>query len=484
MARDHLAALDSFVLERMQETRLPGLAVTLVSPGATCDHRVFGFRDIEARRPVSPRTQFGLGSITKVFTALAVFQLCDRGLLDLDDRIDQWLDIDLAPHGEPVRIWHLLSHTSGIPGLGYSESKMSDEWFMSGIPVATEADLLAFLQGAEAWAVCPPGERWFYLNEGYLLLGRLIAQRAGQSYTQYVEQHILAPLQMERTHFARTRFEADEDAATPYLHDRDGKRFVGANLYGEMPAAGGLVSCAEDMAKLVVALLNGGQMANGAQLISRESLEQMRTPRVPLPQVDTSITFGPFRNEDGGENEDGREHAQKDAPIHAGYFGCGLQITQNFYGEDLVGHGGGIMGGTSHLSLLPERGVGVVLLSNAHGYPMAQLAMVALARMLGESPHNLPFLRIERALARLAGTYTSFRNTIRAEVTPLGDLLRFTIRYHHEDRSSILVPLHLSEDLARFQTFSSGRNMVVEFRSDDDGIVLIFERYKFQKQRT
>ena len=140
------------------------------------------------------------------------------------------------------------------------------------------------------------------------------------------------------------------------------------------------------------------------------------------------------------------------------------------------------MGGTSYLALIPERRVGAVLLSNAHGYPMAQFAMVALARMLGESPQNLPFLRIEDLLARLAGSYTSFRSTIRAEVTPLGDLLRFTIRYHHEDRSSLLIPLHLSEDRARFQTFSNARNMVVEFCLDDDGISLLFERYKFRKQ--
>lgn len=474
--REHLAALDSFVLERMQQTHLPGLAVSLISSKTACDHRVFGFRDVEARRPVTPRTLFGLGSITKVFTALAIFQLRDRGLLDLDDRLDRWLDVEIKPYGEPVRVWHLLSHTSGIPALGFSESKMSDEWFMSGIPVATEADLLAFLQGADAWAVCPPGERWFYLNEGYLLLGRLIAQRAGMPYTDYVERHILAPLRMDRTHFARTPLAHDEDAATPYLHDRDGRRFVGAHLYGEMPAAGGLISCAEDMAQLVFALLNEGRLADGMQLISRDALQQMRTPRVSLPQEETGITLDPVRSHSGADRT-------SNAPVHEGYFGCGLQILRNFYGDEIVGHGGGIMGGTTQLALMPERGLGVVLLSNAHGYPMAQLSMVALSYMLGESPAHLPFLRIEKALARLAGLYTSFRNTIRAEVTPLGDLLRFTIRYHHEDRSSILVPLHLSEDLARFQTFSSGRQMEVEFRLDDDGIDLVFERYKFRKQR-
>jgi CubicO group peptidase (beta-lactamase class C family) len=279
---------------------------------------------------------------------------------------------------------------------------------------------------------------------------------------------------MERTHFARTRFEPDENAATPYMRDRDDKFFEGAYLYGEMPAAGGLVSCAEDMAQLVVALLNDGQLADGTQLISSGALQQMRTPRVTLPQEETSITFGPFRDE--------VDHVENDAPVHEGHFGCGLQVFQNFYGHDLIGHGGGIMGGTSYLALMPERGVGAVLLSNGHGYPMAQFAMVALARMLGESPHHLPFLRIEKMLARLVGSYSSFRNTIRAEVTPLGDLLRFTIRYHHEDRSSILIPLHLSEDFASFQTFSNGRNMVVEFRLDDDGISLLFERYKFRKQ--
>ena len=132
---ENLIALDSFVLARMQETHLPGLALSLIQVDGESDHRVFGFRDIETRRSVTPRTLFGLGSITKVFTALAVFQLCDRGLLDLDDRIDRWLELDLKPYGEPIRVWHLLSHTSGIPALGFSESKMSDEWFMHGIPV-------------------------------------------------------------------------------------------------------------------------------------------------------------------------------------------------------------------------------------------------------------------------------------------------------------------------------------------------------------
>lgn len=466
-------ALQAFVLEKMQETRIPGLSVSLVGRERAPYHRTFGFRDLETRRPVTTRTIFGLGSITKVFTAIGVMQLRDRGLLALDDPLDAHLGIDLRPFGQRLRIWHLLSHSSGIPALGFSESKMSTDWFMSGVPVATEADLDVFLQGAGEWAASEPGKRWFYLNEGYLLLGRLIARLSGQSYTEYVQEQILTPLNMQRTRFSRTRFEQVGDAATPYMRDRDGVLFPGATLYGEMPAAGGLASCAEDMAQFAQALLQAGRLPGGRQLLAADSVQEMQTPRVPLPQEAADISF---------QTIDTR-NAQASGP-YQGYFGCGLQVWRNFYGLDLIAHGGGVMGGTTYLAYLPERDLGLVLLANAHGYPLGQLAMVLLAWILGENPAQLSFLQLDRALKQLTGTYESFRSTMRADVTDNGDgsTLRFTIRYHHEDRTSILVPLYIGDDQWRFETYSGGRRMEVTFRRHENGIDLLFERYKFRNR--
>ena len=477
MNAEAIRVLDSFVLERMQTSRMPGLAVSVIERGKDNYQRAYGFRDLETRQPVTSRTIFGLGSITKVFTTVAIMQLRDRGILKLDDRIDGYLDMDLKPHGEPIRVWHLLSHTSGIPALGFSESKMSAEWFMSGIPIATDEDLLAFMDGAAEWAACEPGKRWFYLNEGYLLLGRLIARLSGQSYTEYIEQNILAPLEMERTHFSRTRLERVEDAATPYMRRRDGDLFVGAYLYGDMPAAGGLASCAEDMARFAEVLLNEGRLANGGRILSADSLRQMQSPRISLPQVPAEIGYHVFAEPEVAGDQ------PETAPAYQGYFGCGLQIYRNFYGYDLMAHGGGIMGGTTYLAYIPECGLGIVLLCNAHGYPLGQLAMVSLAHLLGKNPQELPFLQIDSALERLVGSYESFRSTIQAEVMREGDLLRFTICYHHEDRSSILIPLYLGEDHARFETVLGGRRMEVAFYQHEGGTDVLFERYKFRKRR-
>ncbi len=476
MNADAVNALHSFVLEKMQGTHMPGLSVSVIERGKVHLHRAFGFRDLETRQPVTSRTIFGLGSITKVFTAIAILQLHDRGILDLNDRLDRYLDIDLMPFGQPIRIWHLLSHSSGIPALGLSESKMSTDWFMSGIPVATEEDLFAFLDGVSIWAACEPGRRWYYLNEGYLLLGQLIAHLSGQPYTEYIEQHILAPLQMERTRFSRTRRVQDKDAATPYMRGRDGDLFVGAALYGEMPAAGGLASCAQDMSRFAEVLLHEGSFPNGGQLLTADSLRQMQTPRIPLPQEPAEIDC---REPDA---KSGTGEHPKIAAAYQGYFGCGLQIYRNFYGFDLMAHGGGIMGGTSYLAYLPECGLAIVLLANAHGYPLGQMAMVFLAQLLGKNYVELPFVQIDRALEPLVGSYESFRSTILAEVTREGDLLRFTIRYNHEHRSSILVPLCLGEDHLRFETFSGGRRMEVDFYRNERGIDVLFERYKFRRR--
>ena len=165
-----LAKLESFILDKMIETRLPGLSMALLHKGEVIT-RNFGFKDLGNRTPPSSDTLFGLGSITKVFTAVAIMQLHDKGLLKLDDPVNKYLDVDLEPS---IHIKHLLSHSSGIPALGYSESKLSERWWLDGYPIARLEDVLTFMQGSENWIQAKPGERWFYLNEGYLLLGAII----------------------------------------------------------------------------------------------------------------------------------------------------------------------------------------------------------------------------------------------------------------------------------------------------------------------
>ncbi len=336
---------------------------------------------------------------------------------------------------------------------------------MTGFPVADGDDLMVFLEGAASWAAFPPGERWFYLNEGYMLLGLLIEKLSGQGYREYVNEHILAPLGMSRTVWGAEEIAADPDAATPYMLDRAGQHRIGANLISDLPAGGGLVSNVPDMSRFLLMFLHGGVAADGTRVVSQESLAQMAQPRVAMPQ----------------EREAGVVEGVEALSGPAAFFGCGLQIQEEFAGLQLLAHGGGVMGGTTYIAFSPEAQVGVVLLSNGHGYPMGQLALIALATLLGREPEQLPFLRRQRLMRRLLGRYEAFRGTIQAELRPLGEMAELVLHFHHEDRKVPLMPLYLGEKEARFVALSGGRRLTAEFHHTDDGTTLVYERYKFRR---
>ena len=459
------STLEAFVLDKMAETKLPALSFAIIENGTVTHQRSLGFRDIERRLPATPQTLFGIGSVTKVFTAVAIMQLQDRGHLQVDDPVSKYLDLDLQPFGEPIRIRHFLSHTSGIPALGLAESKHSDRWFMTGLPVADGQDVLTFMQGAEDWAHDKPGQRWFYLNEGFILLGLIIEQVSGQSYADYVTEHILEPLGMHRSYFDRELVEREADVATPYMLDNDGRPFVGTNLYSQIPAAGGLVSNTEDMARFTSMFLNGGLTADATRIISQEALQAMMEPRIALPPVKADLGFP----------------ACGDDAEYPGSWGYGLVIHRDFFGHEMAGHGGGVMGASAYMAFIPDRKIGVALQANGHGYPLGQLAVYALAAMLGEDPEQLTFQRRERLLDELQGPYESFRDTMRAEVTRNGDLLELRILLHPVNRVVPLIPLDLDEQAPRFFTFVGGRRISVEFSRSAEGVELVYERYKFRK---
>lgn len=462
MQQEAIAQLESFILEKMTKSKIPGLSLVLLENSQVIHQRNFGFRDLQQRVPPTSETLFGLGSITKVFTALGIMQLRDKGLLSVDDPVSNYLEVRLESFGKAVCIKHLLSHSSGLPALGYSESKMSERWWMDGYPISSVEDVLTFMHGAEPWAWAKPGERWFYLNEGYILLGASIERVSGQRYIDYIHEHVLEPLGMKRSFFKREEVERETDRATPYLQDRDSNLFVGSNLYSEIPAAGGLVSTANDMTKFVKMFLRGGR-TDINEFINRESLELMQAPFVAIPTEDM-----PLFSE------------QADIPRQNNFYGLGLQVQKDFFGQTVIGHGDGVMGGTTYFAYIPERQIAVLLLANAHGYPMSQLALASLAYLLSEDFRQLSFIRLDNLLEQLVGKYASFRETILAEVKRKGDGLELTLKFKHEDRIVTLFPVSFSKDTAYFQTFSGGRRLQVEFRLSNH-TDLIYERYAFRK---
>lgn len=447
--------LAKFIFEKTAETKLPGLSVALVKNNEVIWTKAFGFRDLESGLAATPYTLYGIGSVTKSFTALCIMQLAEQEKLSVDDPVDKYVPFDIRPEGEPIRIWHLMTHSSGIPALAYAEAVIrgvtgaGENW----LPIASYSDLLTFMEDARSWTIGRPGERWFYLNEGYVLLGAIIEKCSDMPYEEYVKQHVLAPLGMNRTFFGKEEVEKDQDVATPYVITRKSERKPSTYPYGGVSSDGGLIGNVLDLARYVTMFLGWGDY-DDVRVISRNSIEIMETPRVTIPYQ------GPFGEE--------------------GY-GFGLWIHPDFLGRTLIGHGGSVLVSTAYIGFIPEERVGIALLANGSGYSLSQFGMYGLALLLGEDPETLPFVQRDRALAELVGTYETYKGTMKAEVKRSGDFLTIEIRDRYTDLIVPLVPEATDGRLRLFYTIDSGRRLPVEFRVKEGEIDLLYERHRLRK---
>jgi CubicO group peptidase (beta-lactamase class C family) len=449
------AKLENFIFEKLSETKLPGLSLALVRGDEIVWQRGFGFRDLSCGLPATPHTLCSIASLTKSFTCIAVMQLMEQGKLNLEDPINIHIPYTLKSEGEPVRIWHLMSHSSGIPALAYAESVIrsvigaGEHW----LPIGSYADMLTFMQEAEDWAISKPGERWFYLNEGYVLLGMLVEKCSGMPYQEFVKTRILLPLGMERSFFEKKEVEADQDAAVPYIITRDGERKPSVYPFGAISSDGGIISNVIDLAKYISMFLGWGKFSD-TQILSRESVEAMQVARVRTP---LEGSFG-----------------------EVGY-GYGLGIVPDFYGRKLVSHGGNVGVATAYIAFIPQENVGIALLSNGEGYPMNNFGMFGLALMLEEDPERLPFVSRERALKGLEGTYETYKGTMQVWVKKSGDFLMIEMKDRYTDVIVPLIPVRLGKNLRTFYTLTNGNKLPIEFRVRKDQTDLIYERYYMRK---
>ena len=450
------AKLENFIFEKVSASKLPGVAAALVKDDQIIWSCGFGYRSLENSTPATPSSLYCIGSVSKSFTSLAVLQLAEQGKLSLTDPVDKYLDFDLKPFGEKILIWHFLSHTSGIPALAYAEAvihaAMGEEEYW--IPAASANDLLTFMQDAGDWAESKPGERWFYLNEGYELLGAIIEKVSGLKYEDYVEKHILGPLGMKNSSFKKEVVEKNPDFATPYIVTADGKRLPTTYPYGSVSAAGGLISSPEDMAKVISMYLNWGKTPSG-QLLSRESLQDMQTPRIPTPHLEN-----PFGSYD---------------------YALGLGVLPDFLGNKLVGHSGSVGSATAYMGFIPEKKLGVVVLTNGSGYSTSFMGQYALALALGEDPEKLPFVQKENLLKKLSGNYETYKGTTKVQVRPAGDFLMVVSKGKYGSSTVPLIPLELTKDKQVFYTLSGGNKVLAEFKMEEGKTTFIYERYAYRK---
>jgi len=237
----------------MKERRIPGLQIAVVKDGQLVLSENYGLANVENKVPVTSATLFPLNSGTKAFTGVAMMQLAQRGLVELDAPVARYLD-DLPESWRDIRVRQLLAHTSGLPEI------VEETGLMAG---GTESAMWKAVKARPAQT--PPGERFAYNQTNYGLLAQIIVNQSGLSYEQYVAQRQFAVADMRSSTFGDS-YDPVPNAATIYSYFP--RRSLAANdadrlsrwLY-EMPyslnAGGGLMSTANDVARWVIALSDG-----------------------------------------------------------------------------------------------------------------------------------------------------------------------------------------------------------------------------------
>lgn len=262
-------AIDRYVTSEMRAARIPGMALGIVYNGEIAYLKGYGIAD-GTGHPVTPQTPFGLGSISKSFTALAIMQLAEEGRVDLDAPVRTYLPaFRLADPAasERITVRHLLNQVSAISTFAGDEAFCAD-------PRATADDLIAGM------ATLAPqgrvGETYQYSNLNYIVLGAIVEAASGQPYGEYVCQRIFAPLSMTHSHVTYAEAEADGMAAGH-------QSFFGFPVQKREPfraasvATGQLVSSAEDMSRYLLMWLSEGAL-DGATLVSPQGVQALQLP--------------------------------------------------------------------------------------------------------------------------------------------------------------------------------------------------------------
>jgi CubicO group peptidase (beta-lactamase class C family) len=334
------APLDARIAARLEQHRIPGAVALVTDRSRVLYRRAFGVADTTTRLPMTPETIFRIASMTKPVTSVAAMQLVERGRVGLDDPVAAILPELTRPQGQrAITLRHLLTHTSGL-GYNFTSEVVRDFKPPEGQRIVVGPLLF------EA------GDRWLY-GTSTDWVGRLVERISGKTLDAYFAEHILAPLGMRDTSF---NVPEPKQGRLAVIHRRqaDGT-FVAQPAplvrVTEFNGGGGLFSTADDYARFLRMLLNGGTL-DGARVLSKASVEAMSRNQIGTLGVPALRTAMPERSADFAFVNDGRDK-----------WGLGFLIAAaGVPGKRAAGSlsWGGI--NNTHFWIDPERGLAGILL--------------------------------------------------------------------------------------------------------------------------
>ncbi len=364
-SRQITAKIDEYMKSAVEVERFSG-SILVARDGQVIVSKGYGMANVELDVPNTPKTVFRLASITKQFTATAIMMLQERGKLNVNDPFCKYLT-DCPPVWQPITIRHLLTMTSGIPGVTALELGP-----LRGLPVPWDQWLEATGKKPLDFA---PGEKFKYANSGYTLLGFIIERVSGKSYGEFLQENIFTPLGMKQTGYEDPR-RIIKNRATGY------RQLPGDPItnvpYAEMIglyAAGGIYSTTEDLLLWDKALYTD-------KLLSRKSIDEM---------------FTPFK-----EMYPGKAYAY-------GWW------TSQKSGRQEIAHGGNLAGFITYIARYPSERVTVIVLSNNGRGSSGKISGVLSAIVFG-APYEMPKER--KAVAVASSVLDKYAGQYQAQFPP------------------------------------------------------------------
>jgi CubicO group peptidase (beta-lactamase class C family) len=383
-----LAALDKSLGEAFEKAKVPGASVAVIEHGEVALVRAYGLADVAANKPATPESVFRAGSISKSIVGIAVMMLVEEGRLDLDARLS-----DLAPElkfdnpweaTDPVRLVHLMEHTSGFDDIGFHH------YLLDGTRMPLLQAIEKYGPYRSRWK---PGSYASYCNSGPVIAGYIVEKASGMSWADFTRTRIFEPLGMKSAYWDRDPAIADRIAKS---YRSDGKT---EEPYMDIPGkpAGALNVEARDLAKLALMMIGRGSY-NGVTLLTPESVARIETPHTTLA---SRLGLAP------------------------GY-GLGNMALPRAKGI-FHGHDGGIDGFLSTYAYEADNAAGLVIMINAPQGEALQAAETIFTYLQRDWPEVAPVeIKTEVAeLEALTGIYQSMTPR-QQQLTPLEALANWT----------------------------------------------------------
>jgi CubicO group peptidase (beta-lactamase class C family) len=410
-AKDALNGWDAFADSVRDQWHAAGVAMAIVKDGKILLSKGYGYRDVEAKAPVTEKTIFAIGSSTKAFTTFVMGTLVDDGKLDWNKPVRDWIpefklaDATATDHITPL---DLVTHRSGMP-------RHDLMWYGTNYTRAEMVRRMQYLEFNEDFRTA-----WQYNNLMYLTAGYLVERITGKSWEDNVRARIFEPLHMSRSNFSVADSQKSDDFAFPYDEHEDAARRIDFRDISNIGPAGSINSSITDMSAWLRVQLGSGEF-EGRRIIQAPTLKDLHTPHMTM----------------------GGDLTPETETLPVGY-GLGWFIDV-YRGVRRVHHGGNIDGFSCLVTLVPDKDLGIVVLVNQNGSAVpGLLTNHALDRLLALPTRAWS----DEALARRATLKATIKEGEKLKevarvtgTTPSHALADFTGDYEHPAYGTISIAL-------------------------------------------